>query len=59
MNTSFRYFIFSLLFTLIVACKKNESFSIESEGQLLEVEKVADSISVPFGMAFLPDGSCW
>ena len=56
MNTSLRCFIFFLLVTLSLACKKTESFLIESEGQSLVVEKVTDSISVPFGMAFLPDG---
>ena len=38
-------------------CKHRESFLLESEGQVLEVEVVTDSISVPFGMAFLPDGN--
>lgn len=36
--------------------EKKESFTIESEGVKLKVEVVADSIIIPFGMDFLPDG---
>ncbi|HKZ37566.1 MAG TPA: hypothetical protein VJ184_07955 [Chryseolinea sp.] len=36
--------------------KRKESFAIESEGLKLKVEVVADSIIIPFGMDFLPDG---
>lgn len=35
---------------------KRESFTIESEGMTLKVEVVTDSIVIPFGMDFLPDG---
>jgi len=41
---------------LALSCTKRESFLIESDGQNLIVEKITDSISVPFGMAFLPSG---
>lgn len=56
MDTILRYLVISLLVPIVFACNKRESFPLDSEGQLLEVEKVTDSISVPFGMAFLPDG---
>ena len=36
--------------------KQKEFFVIESEGTKLKVETVTDSISIPFGMDFLPDG---
>ena len=45
------------LIVLIFSCaKKKESFTIESEGVKLKVEMVTDSITIPFGMDFLPDG---
>ena len=45
------------LIVLIFSCaKKKESFTIESEGVKLKVEVVTDSITIPFGMDFLPDG---
>ncbi len=66
-NRSFRFIQSSgLLFifiTLIFSCAekkaavKRESFTIESDGVKLKVEVVTDSIVVPFGMDFLPDGS--
>jgi len=36
--------------------KKKEFFMIESEGTHFKVETVTDSITIPFGMDFLPDG---
>ena len=47
-----------LLNGLIASCntKQNEFFTIESEGARLRVETITDSISIPFGMDFLPDG---
>lgn len=51
-----------ILIFLIFSCsekkdaEKKESFTIESEGVKLKVEVVADSIIIPFGMDFLPDG---
>jgi len=49
------------LITLITSCstreiKQKEFFLIESEGAKLKVETVTDSITIPFGMDFLPDG---
>lgn len=41
----------------VISCQHRESFVIESEGETLLVEPVSDSVSVPFGMAFLPDAS--
>jgi glucose/arabinose dehydrogenase len=49
-----------VLFFLIASCstkqKPKEFFTIESEGVKLKVETVTDSITIPFGMDFLPDG---
>jgi glucose/arabinose dehydrogenase len=48
--------------SLITSCstkeiaKQKEFFIIESEGTKLKVETVTDSITIPFGMDFLPDG---
>jgi aldose sugar dehydrogenase len=41
----------------LYCCKHRETFLLESEGLVLDVEVVSDTISVPFGMAFLPDGN--
>lgn len=43
---------------LITSCttREREFFIIESEGAKLKVETVTDSITIPFGMDFLPDG---
>ncbi|MBK5278265.1 MAG: PQQ-dependent sugar dehydrogenase, partial [Bacteroidia bacterium] len=50
-------FIF-ILICLITSCstRQKEFFIIESEGTKLKVETVTDSITIPFGMDFLPDG---
>jgi aldose sugar dehydrogenase len=49
--------LFVVLMLLISCCaEKKESFPIESEGVKLKVEVVTDSITIPFGMDFLPDG---
>ena len=51
-----------ILANLIFSCGKKkdevnrESFTITSEGAALKVEVVTDSITIPFGMDFLPDG---
>jgi glucose/arabinose dehydrogenase len=50
-----------ILIILVFSCsekdaKRKESFAIESEGVKLKVELVTDSIIIPFGMDFLPDG---
>lgn len=50
-----------LLIGLLASCKTKETplkefFVIESEGSQLKVETVTDSITIPFGMDFLPDG---
>ena len=53
--------VFTLM-VLITSCstkpdtKQKEFFLIESEGAQLKVETVTDSIAIPFGMDFLPDG---
>ena len=47
------------LLILIASCQKQsekEYFHIESDGVKLKVEVVTDSIIIPFGMDFLPDG---
>ena len=56
MNTTFRYSLLILLITYLFSCSQRETFPLESDGNSLELEVVTDSISVPFGMAFLPDG---
>jgi glucose/arabinose dehydrogenase len=54
--------IFIMLISLITSCRtkeivhQKEFFVIESEGVKLKVETVTDSIIIPFGMDFLPDG---
>ncbi len=54
--------VFIMLIGLITSCspkeiaKPKEFFVIESEGTKLKVETVTDSITIPFGMDFLPDG---
>lgn len=50
-----------MLIGLLASCKTKETpqkefFVIESEGTSLKVETVTDSIAIPFGMDFLPDG---
>lgn len=51
-----------MLVWMIASCntkeiaKQKEFFIIESEGTKLKVETVTDSITIPFGMDFLPDG---
>lgn len=47
-----------ILIGLITSCstRQKEFFVIESEGVKLKVETVTDSITIPFGMDFLPDG---
>lgn len=47
-----------ILICLIASCstKQKEFFIIKSEGTELKVETVTDSITIPFGMDFLPDG---
>ena len=53
--------VMMLLIGLLASCKTKETlqkefFVIESEGTQLKVETVTDSITIPFGMDFLPDG---
>jgi len=53
--------VMMLLIGLLASCKTKETpqkefFTIESEGSQLKVETVTDSITIPFGMDFLPDG---
>ena len=45
---SFFYFLFS--------CKEKREWIIPSEEVKLKIEVVADGITIPFGMAFLPNG---
>ncbi|HMG92910.1 MAG TPA: PQQ-dependent sugar dehydrogenase [Chryseolinea sp.] len=62
MNATLKVFYFLFICSVFLFCcffscsKQRETFLLESEGLDLEVEVVSDSISVPFGMAFLPDG---
>ena len=56
MEATFRYSLLILLITWFFSCSQRETFPLESDGNSLELEVVTDSISVPFGMAFLPDG---
>lgn len=46
-----------ILLLSLLSCTRKEHFTLVTDGTELTVEVVADSISVPFGMAFLPDGS--
>ena len=48
--------LFSLIALSFSCAKKKEFFIIESEGAKLKVEVVTDSVTIPFGMDFLPDG---
>ncbi len=53
--------VMMLLIGLLASCKTKETlqkefFVIESEGTQLKVETVTDSITIPFGMDFLPGG---
>jgi glucose/arabinose dehydrogenase len=57
MNATFKVSCFLYICFLFLSCKQRETFLLESEGQVLAVEVVSDSFSVPFGMAFLPDGN--
>ena len=58
MNVALKVSCFLYICSVFLSCcKHRESFLLESEGKILEVEVVTDSISVPFGMAFLPDGN--
>jgi glucose/arabinose dehydrogenase len=57
MNAASKTCLFLLFsFVFLSSCNQRESFLLESEGKTLEVEVVTDSISVPFGMDFLPNG---
>ena len=56
MKATFRYSLLILLITCVFSCSQRETFPLESDGNSLELEVVTDSISVPFGMAFLPNG---
>jgi aldose sugar dehydrogenase len=54
--------VIAILIGLVTSCstkesiKQKEFFIIESEGIKLKIETVTDSIIIPFGMDFLPDG---
>jgi len=56
MKATFRFFLLIVLIICVFSCSQRETFPFESDGNSLELEEVTDSISVPFGMAFLPDG---
>ncbi|MEK6782207.1 MAG: PQQ-dependent sugar dehydrogenase [Bacteroidota bacterium] len=55
---SLRTIVIFILICLIASCNTRQKgfFIIESEGTKLKVETVTDSITIPFGMDFLPDG---
>lgn len=57
MNATLKVSCLLYICSVFLSCKHRETFLLESEGQDLDVEVVSDSISVPFGMAFLPDGN--
>ena len=57
MNPCLKDFSIVLLFSFVLACNQRQTFPLESEGQSLELEVVTDTVTVPFGMAFLPDGN--
>jgi len=56
MKATFRFFLLIVLIICVFSCSQRETFPLENDGNSLELEVVTDSISVPFGMAFLPDG---
>jgi len=56
MKATFRFFLLIVLIICVFSCNQRETLPFESDGNSLELEVVTDSISVPFGMAFLPDG---
>ena len=51
------YFIALLILSCVIfSCKEKKEWIVPSEEVKLKIDVVTDSISVPFGMAFLPDG---
>lgn len=54
-NPLFIYILLSFSMA-IIACKEEKEWLIPSEEVKLKVEVVTNDISVPFGMAFLPNG---
>ena len=56
MKATFRFFLLIVLIICVFSCSQRETFPLEGDGNSLELEVVTDSISVPFGIAFLPDG---
>lgn len=48
----------AMLFVVVAltACKKQKEWTVDSEAGKLRLEMVTDSITIPFAMAFLPDG---
>ena len=56
MKVSWKNPLLILIIAFVFGCRQRETFPLESDGSSLELEVVTDSISVPFGMAFLPDG---
>ena len=51
------YTLIALLLTLsIFSCKEKKHWIVDSEEGRLRLELIADSITIPFAMAFLPDG---
>ena len=49
-------FLVLLIISTILSCKEKEFWMVDSEAGKIKIELVADSITMPFAMEFLPDG---
>ena len=56
MNIIWQDSLLVLIIAFVFGCHQRETFPLASDGDSLELEVITDSITVPFGMAFLPDG---
>jgi aldose sugar dehydrogenase len=48
--------LFVLLLLLFISCQEKKEWIVESEEGKLKIEMVTDGITIPFAMAFLPNG---